>query len=73
MGRQLKFDLPAFCRRFRLQQAAVFYAVKYIEREGHWTYSEDLETRPGCRSPSTGPSSMASNSLIPGWFRSWRR
>ena len=43
MGRQLKFDLPAFCRRFKLQQAAVFYAVKYIEREGHWTYSEDLE------------------------------
>ena len=43
MGRQLKFDLPAFCRRYRLQQAAVFYAVKYIEREGHWTFSEDLE------------------------------
>ena len=43
MGRQLKFDLPAFCRQFRLQQAAVFYAVKYIEREGHWTFSEDLE------------------------------
>ncbi|MBQ9192992.1 MAG: RecQ family ATP-dependent DNA helicase [Bacteroidales bacterium] len=45
MGRQLKFDLPAFCRHFGLQQAAVFYAVKYIEREGHWTFSEDLEIR----------------------------
>ena len=42
-GRQLKFDLAAFCRHYRLQQAAVFYAVKYIEREGHWTFSEDLE------------------------------
>ena len=43
MGRQLKFDLPAFCKHYHLQQASVFYAVKYLEREGHWTFSEDLE------------------------------
>ena len=43
MGRQLKFDLPAFCKHYRLQQAAVYYAIKYIEREGHWTFNEDLE------------------------------
>ena len=45
MGRQLKFDIPAFCRHFHLQQAPVFYAVKYLERAGHWTFSEDLEIR----------------------------
>ena len=43
IGRQLKFDLPAFCKHFHLQQAAVYYAVKYLEREGHWTFNEDLE------------------------------
>ncbi|MBR5175436.1 MAG: RecQ family ATP-dependent DNA helicase [Bacteroidales bacterium] len=44
-GRQLKFDLAAFCRHYRLQQASVFYAIKYIEREGHWTFNEDLEVQ----------------------------
>ena len=43
MGRQLKFDLPAFCRHYKLQKASVFYAIRYLEREGHWTFSEDLE------------------------------
>ncbi len=43
MGRQLKFDLAAFCRHFHLQQAAVFYAIRYIERAGHWTFSEDMD------------------------------
>ncbi len=43
IGRQLKFDLPAFCRHFHLQQAPVYYAIKYLEREGHWTFNEDLE------------------------------
>ena len=44
-GRQLKLDLPAFCRRFRLQQATVFYALKYLEREDHWSFTEDLDIR----------------------------
>ena len=43
MGRQLKFDIPAFCKHYHLQQASVYYAVKYLEREGHWTFNEDLE------------------------------
>ena len=43
IGRQLKFDLPAFCQHFHLQQAPVFYAIQYLERAGHWTFSEDLE------------------------------
>ena len=42
-GRQLKYDMDEFCRRFNLQRQAVYYAVKYIERTGHWTLSEDVE------------------------------
>ena len=43
IGRQLKFDIAAFCKHFHLQQASVFYAIKYIERAGHWTFNEDME------------------------------
>ena len=43
MGRQLKFDIHAFCRHFHLQLSPVFYAIKYIERAGHWTFCEDME------------------------------
>jgi ATP-dependent DNA helicase RecQ len=43
MGRQLKFDINAFCRHFKLQSASVFHAIKYIERAGHWVFSEDME------------------------------
>ncbi|MDD6254322.1 MAG: ATP-dependent DNA helicase RecQ [Candidatus Cryptobacteroides sp.] len=42
-GRQLRFDIAEFCSRFRLSRAPVFYAMRYLEREGHWTFSEDLE------------------------------
>ena len=43
MGRQLKFDLDEFSRRFHLQRQAVYYSVIYIERTGHWTLSEDVD------------------------------
>ena len=43
MGRQLKFDLETFCRQFKLQRQAAYYAVLYIERTGHWTLSEDVD------------------------------
>ena len=43
MGRQLKFDLEAFCRHFKLQRQAAYYAILYIERTGHWTLSEDVD------------------------------
>ena len=43
MGRQLKFDLETFCRLFKLQRQAAYYAVLYIERTGHWTLSEDVD------------------------------
>lgn len=43
-GRTLKFNLKEFCKHFSLQERSVFYAIKYIGREGHWVYSEDMET-----------------------------
>ena len=43
MGRLLKFDLAAFCKQYRLQRAPAYYAIKYLEREGHWTLSEDTD------------------------------
>lgn len=42
-GRQLKFDLDEFCRRFKLQRQAAYYSIVYIERTGHWTMSEDVD------------------------------
>ena len=42
-GRQLKFNLDDFCRHFRLQRQTAYYAVKYLERVGHWTLSEDVD------------------------------
>ena len=42
-GRQLKFDLEEFCRRYSLQRSAAHYAITYLERAGHWTLSEDMD------------------------------
>ena len=42
-GRMLKLDLPAFCKQYKLQRAPAYYAIKYIEREGHWTLAEDMD------------------------------
>ena len=42
-GRQLKFDLDEFCSKFKLQRQAVYYSIVYIERTGHWTFSEDVD------------------------------
>jgi len=43
MGRMLKFDLAAFCKQYKLQRAPAYYAIKYLERESHWTLSEDMD------------------------------
>ncbi|MCR5019268.1 MAG: RecQ family ATP-dependent DNA helicase [Bacteroidales bacterium] len=47
IGREIRIDIPEFCHRFKLQQAPVYYAIKYLEREGHWAFAEDtdLDTR----------------------------
>lgn len=42
MGRQLKFKIEDFCKRFGLQRAPAFYALKYLERTEHLTYSFGL-------------------------------
>ena len=43
IGRQLKFNLEDFCKHFSLPRAETYYAVKYIEREGHWSFTEDID------------------------------
>ena len=43
VGRQLKFNLEDFCTKFRLQRQSVYYSILYIERTGHWTFSEDVD------------------------------
>ena len=42
-GRQIKFELDEFCRRYGLQRQAVYYSVMYLERTGHWTFAEDVD------------------------------
>ncbi len=42
-GRQLKFELDGFCRRYGLQRQSAYYAIVYMERTGHWTLSQDVE------------------------------
>lgn len=43
MGRQLKFKIEDFCKRFGLQRVPAFYALKYLERTEHLTYSEEVD------------------------------
>ena len=42
-GRMLKFNLEEFCKHFGLARQEVFYAIRYIGREGHWTLTEDMD------------------------------
>ncbi len=42
-GRELKFSLEAFCSQFSLQRAGVHYALEYLDRIGHFVYSEDVD------------------------------
>lgn len=42
-GRQLKFNLEDFCKRFKLQYSAAYHAIVYLDRAGHWTFSEDVD------------------------------
>jgi len=42
-ARQLKFDLDAFAKNYGLNRASVHYAIKYLEREDHLTFSEDID------------------------------
>ena len=42
-GRTLKFNLEEFCRRYSLNRSSVHYAIKYLERSEHITFSEDVD------------------------------
>lgn len=39
----MKFKIEEFCKRFGLQRAPAFHALKYLERTGHLTYSEEID------------------------------
>lgn len=44
---QHKFNFNAFCTTYRLNRQSAWYAIKYIEKSGHWVLSEavDVKTR----------------------------
>ena len=42
-GHRLKFDLEEFCNHFSLSRSAVYYAVRYLCRTGHFIYEEDVD------------------------------
>lgn len=39
-----KFNLMEFAKRFNLQSASAFYAIKYIEQLGYWELTDEMET-----------------------------
>ena len=43
VARQLKFDPETFTKANGLNRASVHYAIKYLEREDHLTFSEDID------------------------------
>lgn len=43
IGHQIKFDITEFSKHFQLNRQSVHYALKYLERVNHITYSEDVE------------------------------
>ena len=43
IGRQLKFSLEDFSKSYGIQRALVFHALRYLERSGHLTYSEEVD------------------------------
>ena len=43
IGRELKFSLEEFCKRFSLSSSSVHYALHYLETSGHIAYAEDVD------------------------------
>ena len=41
-GASVKFDVEEFAKRYRLNAATAYYAIKYIESEGYWSLSETV-------------------------------
>lgn len=42
-GSVSKFDLTDFARHFSLNAPSVYYAIKYIEQEGYWELTDELD------------------------------
>lgn len=42
-GASVKFDVEEFAKRYRLNAATAYYAIKYIESEGYWSLSETVQ------------------------------
>lgn len=42
-GRQIKFNHEKFAEHFSLDADKVYYAVKYLQNQNHWTYSESVD------------------------------
>lgn len=42
-GRQLRIELGDFAKHYSMNLASVHYAVKYLEREDHLSFSEDVD------------------------------
>lgn len=42
---QHKFDFDAFCGKYRLNRQSAWYAIKYIEKAGHWILSESVDVK----------------------------
>ena len=42
---QHKFDFNAFCSKYRLNLQSAWYAIKYIEKAGHWIVNESVDVK----------------------------
>lgn len=38
-----KFDLAGFARKFSLNAVSAYYAIKYIEQEGYWELTDEID------------------------------
>jgi len=43
MSRQLRFDIDEFSKHYSLNKSSVFYAIKYLDRSAHLTFTEDVD------------------------------
>lgn len=42
-GMVSKFELQAFARKFSLNSVSAYYAIKYIEQEGYWELTDEVD------------------------------
>lgn len=42
-GTVSRFELPGFARKFSLNSVSAYYAIKYIEQEGYWELTDEVD------------------------------